>query len=326
MVDLGLDRLPGPDLESGRLVRERAGRVLRPTGALERLDQVAVWLAEWQRSSEPNIERPAAIVFFGDHGVAAEGVSAYPSSVTKAMLEAVRAAVATVSAMCASLGVDLQAVDVGVGEPTGNLRVEPALDAARFASSLEAGRRAVRDVDADFLVLGEMGIGNTTAAAALGASLLGGPVSEWTGPGSGLDEEAMAKKRQVVTNALARIGPISPIEALRELGGTELAALAGATVEARHRSIPVLLDGFVVTAALMALEVECPGALDHCWPGHLSPEPGHGRLLDRLGRAPLLDLGMRLGEASGALAALPIVRLAVDSVTRVATFDEWGIS
>ena len=326
MVELGLDRLPGPDLESGRLVRERARRVLRPEGALDRLDQVAVWVAEWQRTDQPRIERPVAIVFLADHGVTEEGVSAYPASVTRAMLAAAGAGVATVSVMTAALGVELHTVDVGVGEPTGNLRFEPALDADRFASCVEVGRRVVRDIDADLLVLGEMGIGNTTAAAALSASLLGGPVSDWVGPGSGVAEEGMTRKRQVITDALARTGPVTPLEALRQLGGAELAALAGAGVEAHHRSIPVLLDGFVVTAALMPVELERPGALDHCWPGHLSPEPGHGRLLERLGRPPLLDLGMRLGEASGALAALPIVRLAVDSVTRVATFEEWGIS
>ena len=325
MIDLALDRVPEPDVESGRKLSERAGAVLRPRGALARLDDVAVWVAEWQRTERPSIQRPAAIVFFADHGVAEEGVSAYPAEVTRAMLGAVEAGVATVSAMTSNLGVALWSVDVGVGRPTGNLRLEPALDRDRFASCLEAGREAVRALDTDLLVLGEMGIGNTTPAAALCASLLGGAVSDWVGKGSGLDEAGVAKKQTVISDALERTGPLAPLEAMRELGGAELAALAGAAVEARHRSIPVLLDGFVTTAALIPLELERPGALDHCWPGHLSPEPGHRLLLERLGRPPILDLEMRLGEASGALAALPVVSLAVDSVTRVATFDEWAI-
>ena len=326
MIDLALDRVPEPDVESGRKLRERAGAVLRPSGALGRLDDVAVWVAEWQRTERPSIQHPAAIVFFADHGVAEEGVSAYPAEITRAMFGAVEAGVATVSAMASNLGVELRSVDVGVGRPTGNLRLEPALDRDRLASCIETGREAVRALEADLLVLGEMGIGNTTPAAALCASLLEGAVSDWVGKGSGLDEAGVAKKQTVISDALERTGPLAPLEAMRELGGAELAALAGAAVEARHRSIPVLLDGFVATAALIPLELERPGALDHCWPGHLSPEPGHRLLLERLGRPPILDLEMRLGEASGALAALPVVRLAVDSVTRVATFDEWPIN
>ncbi|MGH8945256.1 MAG: nicotinate-nucleotide--dimethylbenzimidazole phosphoribosyltransferase [Acidimicrobiia bacterium] len=325
MADLDLDDLPDPDLDSGRRVALRASRVLRPAGALGRLDRLAVWLAEWQRTARPSVERPVALVFFGDHGVADDDVSAYPASITAAMLSAVESGMATVSAMTGALGVDLRPVDVGVGRPTGNIRVEPALSPERFTACLEAGRQAVRSVDADLLLLGEMGIGNTTAAAALCASMFGPPIESWVGPGSGLDESGWERKLSVVTDAVGRVGETTPVEAMRELGGSELAALAGATLEARRRSIPILLDGFVATAAVMPLDVARPGALDHCWPGHLSPEPGHRLLLDRLGKPPILALEMRLGEASGALAALPIVMLAVASILEVATFDEWGV-
>lgn len=306
-------------------MRERAGRVLRPAGALDRLDEVAAWLAEWQRTDRPAVDQPVAIVFFGDHGVAADGVSAYPAAVTKTMLEAARAGVATVSAMTASLGADLHLVDVGVGAPTGNIRIEPALTPERFEACFAAGQGVVRSAAGDLLVLGEMGIGNTTAAAALCACLFDSPFADWVGPGTGLDREGLAHKRRVVSQAVERVGTATPLQALRELGGTELAALAGATLEARRRSIPVLLDGFVVTAAVMALELARPGALEHCWPAHMSPEPGHRLLIEFLGRPPLLDLGMRLGEASGALTALGIVKLAAASVVEVATFDEWGV-
>jgi nicotinate-nucleotide--dimethylbenzimidazole phosphoribosyltransferase len=318
--------LPGPD-EAGRMaVAQRASEVLRPSGALARLDELAIWLAGWQRTSRPRVESPAAVVFVADHGVTAEQVSAYPSSVTGEMLHALREGRATAAVMARQLGVQLMVVDVGVGRPTGNLRREAALSRERFRESLNAGRRAVAGLDADVLVLGEMGIGNTTAAAAVCAALYGGRASDWTGRGTGIDEQALRRKRAVVAAARRRVGRLTePLEILRQLGGSELVALAGATVEARARSIPVILDGFVVGAAVAPLAMARPGILDHCLAGHVSAEPGHRLLLDRLGMEPLLDLDMRLGEASGGLVALALVRLAVACVTDVATFSEWGI-
>jgi nicotinate-nucleotide--dimethylbenzimidazole phosphoribosyltransferase len=328
MMDLAalLDDLPGPDASAMAAVEMRAARVLRPTGALARLDAVAGWLAGWQRTPRPRVESPAVVVFVGSHGVTAEGVSAYPSSVTSHVLDALRAGTATAAVMARVLGARLEVIDVGATEPTGNLAREPALSPERFDRCFEAGRRAVAALSTDLLVLGEMGIGNTTAAAAICAALYGGPADGWTGRGSGIDDSTLARKRAVVERAAARIPSASgPIEILRELGGSELVALAGATVEARRRSIPVLLDGFVVTAAVAPLEVARKGALDHCLAGHVSSEPGHRRLLGCLGKAPLLDLELRLGEGSGALAAVPLVALAAACVSDVATFAEAGI-
>jgi nicotinate-nucleotide--dimethylbenzimidazole phosphoribosyltransferase len=322
-----LGALPSPDEEAMAAVRDRAAQVLRPAGALARLDEVAVWLAGWQRTTHPRVEHPAAVVFVADHGVAAEGVSAYPAEVTAAMLRALREGVATASAMARSLGAGLSVVDVGVGRPSANLRREPVLSEARFRECLEAGRRAVSELEADLLVLGEMGIANTTPAAAVCATLFGGPAEEWTGRGTGIDDAGLARKVAVVEAARRRAGDgPGPLEALRQVGGPELVAIAGAAVEARLRCIPVVLDGFVVTAAVAPLEVARPGALDHCLAGHCSGEPGHRLLLDKLGKAPLLDLGLRLGEGSGALAAVPLVKLAAACVTDVATFAEWGLS
>ncbi len=272
------------------------------------------------------MDKPAAIVFVADHGVVVEDVSAYPSHVTEAMLRALREGVATAAAMAREVGCALHVVDVGVGRPTGNLAVEPALGVEEFLERFEAGRRAVAAPDCDLVVVGEMGIGNTTAAAAVSAALFGGPVDQWTGRGTGIDEERWTRKCTVVERAVQRVGEADPMEILREVGGSELVAIAGATVEARLRSIPMLLDGFVATASVAPLEALSPGALDHCIAGHLSPEPGHALLLDKLGKQPLLDLGMRLGEASGALAAIPLVKLAVASVRDVATFAEWGLA
>lgn len=326
MADPMARELPGPDAEAAAAVRARAARVLRPPGALARLDEVAAWLASWQRTSRPSVTRPAAVVFVADHGVAAEGVSAFPAAVTAHMLEALRDGVATAAVMAREAGARLEVVDVGVGRPTGNLLCEPALGEAAFAAAMGAGRQAVAALDADLLVLGEMGIANTTAAAAVCAALYGGPAELWTGRGTGVDDATYAAKVSVVERAVARVGrDATPLEVLRQLGGSELAAIAGAVIEARMRSIPVLLDGFVVTAAACVLDHDRPGALAHCLAAHRSAEPGHGVLLSKLGLDPLLDLGMRLGEGSGALAAIPLVRLAAACVNEVPTFEERGM-
>jgi nicotinate-nucleotide--dimethylbenzimidazole phosphoribosyltransferase len=319
--------LPGPDGVAASAVRERAWKVLRPTGALARLDEVAAWLAGWQRTPAPAVRRPAAVVFVADHGVVSEGVSAYPAQVTAAMFRALEEGVATAAVMAREIGARLQVVDVGVGRPSANLVREPALSKDRLKECFETGRRAVAGLDADLLVLGEMGIANTTPAAAVCAALFGGPAEEWTGRGTGIDDATYARKAAAVGAARRRIEGVSePLEVLRQVGGPELAAIAGATVEARRRSLPLVLDGFVATAAVAPLEATRPGALDHCVAGHCSGEPGHRLLLDKLGKPPLLDLGLRLGEGSGALAAVPLIRLAAACVIEVATFEEWGLS
>lgn len=324
LIDLA--KAAQPDDASASAVAGRARRVLRPPGALQRLDDLAVWLAAWQHTERPRVEDRLILIFGGDHGVAAEGVSAYPESVTAAMMEALRSGTATASVMAREVGARIEMVDVGVGVPTGNIRHEPAMDEAGFHRAVEAGRSAVAmSGPVDVLALGEIGIGNTTAAAATCLALLGGRPTDWVGPGTGLDAGGVAHKSQVVTEAVDRISVADPLQVLRELGGWEMAALAGAVIEARHRSIPVLLDGFVVTAAALALATAHPGFLDHCWPAHVSAEPGHRRLVEFLGRPPILNLEMRLGEGSGAIAALPLVSLAARSVVDVATFEEVGL-
>jgi nicotinate-nucleotide--dimethylbenzimidazole phosphoribosyltransferase len=316
--------LPAPDEESRALVSARAAEILRPAGALARLDELAVWMAGWQRTRLPAVTRPVAIVFAADHGVAADGVSAYPADVTAAMLSAFRQGVSSINAMAAIAGARVVAVDCGVGRPTANFRHEPALDQTRFAEAVELGRAAVSDLDTDLLVVGEMGIGNTTTAAAVVACTLGGSADEWVGAGTGVDAEGRARKVAAVADAQARVGVVAhALDALAEVGGAELVALAAAVVEARRRSIPVVLDGYVATAAVLPLALAVPGALDHCVAGHVSAEAGHRRLLERLGLRPLLDLDMRLGEASGAMAAVPLLAMACRLVVDVPTFGEW---
>ena len=324
-LDALLEAAPGPDEAAAVAVRERSLRVVRPRGALERLDRVAVWLAGWQRTRRPQVVRPAIVVFAGDHGVVEEGVSTVPGSVTAAVADALREGKATASVLAAEVGAAFTLVDAGIGRPTANFTREPALSAERFDESFELGRAVVRDLDADLLVLGEMGIGNTTSAAAVACLVFGMTPEDWTGRGTGVDDAGLARKIEAVRRACARVGEADPVEALRQVGGTELVAIAGAVVEARLRSLPVVLDGFVVTSAVAPLVKVHPGALDHCVAGHRSPEPGHALLLEKLGREPLLDLGLRLGEGSGALAAVPLIRLAARGVIDVATFDELGL-
>jgi nicotinate-nucleotide--dimethylbenzimidazole phosphoribosyltransferase len=320
-----LSRLPESDDVAERAVRARADDILRPSGALARLDDLAVHIAGWQRSPAPSIRRPAGLIFAADHGVATSGeISAYPTTVTAAMLSAFDKGRATISALARSVGATVTAVDVGVGVPTGDIRYEAAIDKHRFAEIVDAAVAAMDRIDTDLLVLGEMGIGNTTVAAALACGVLGGDPADWVGRGTGVDDDGLARKRDAVTLARNRIAAISdPIEIMREIGGAELTAIAAATIAARLRSIPVLLDGYVVTAAVLPLHAARPGALDHCIVGHCSAEPGHRRLLAHLGLDPLLDLNLRLGEGSGAMAAVPLVRAACDAVVDVATFTEW---
>ncbi len=319
-----LSDLPRPDAEAQKALAGRAADILRPAGAFARLDEAAVWLAGWQGSASPAVERPHVLVLAGDHGVAGEGsgVSAYPADVTQAMVAAFRADRSSVNALARQVGAEVHVIDLGVGDPCGDIRIEDALSLERAREIALEVTAHVDALDTDLLVIGEMGIGNTTPAAAVATALMGGSATEWTGPGTGVDP--MVAKVSAVEAAVARIGAESdPLEVLRRVGGSELVGMAAATLAARRRSIPVLLDGYVVTASLMPLEVAAPGALDHCFAGHVSPEPGHRRLLDRLDKQPLLDLDLRLGEASGALAAVPLLRGACVALTEVPTFTEW---
>jgi nicotinate-nucleotide--dimethylbenzimidazole phosphoribosyltransferase len=266
-------------------------------------------------------------VFAADHGVAARGVSAFPASVTAQMLANFRAGGAAINRLAATLGARIDVIDAGVGRPTADFTEGPAMTDAELAAALSLGWDAV-DPDADLLIPGEMGIGNTTAAAALCAALLGGGAETWTGRGTGVDDAGLARKRETLRLGLARhAGALAdPLEALRRLGGREIAAMAGAIAAARVRRIPVMLDGFICCAAAATLHRERPGALDHCLAGHRSAEAGHSALLDALGMEPLLELSMRLGEGSGAATAALILKAALACHAGMATFAEAGVA
>ena len=318
-----LTDLSKPNEEARTELITRLEDILRPSGALQRLDELAVFMAGWQASSAPRVEKPTVLIFASDHGVTAAGVSAYPSSVTEAMMSAFKSGRSTVNAFARISGATVIARDVGIGRPTGDIRFEPAMTETRFLQALNSGREAVGGIDTDLLVLGEMGIGNTTPSAAISAALLGGSVSEWVGRGTGVDDEGLRRKRDAVQQAVKRVGRAAPGEILRQLGGAEIVAIAGAIIEARSRKIPVVLDGFVVAAAAVPLYAYNPSALQHCLAAHQSAEIGHRRLLEYMGLKPLLDLNFRLGEASGGAAVIPLISMACAAANDVPTFAEF---
>ena len=267
-----------------------------------------------------------ALVFAGNHGICARGVSPYPASVTAQMVANFAAGGAAISRLTRTYGAALEVIALDLDRPTSDFTVSPAMSEAECLDAVGRGAAAVPD-RADLLLLGEMGIGNTTVAAALCCALFGGAPASWVGPGTGLDDAGMARKSEAVAAgvALHRLHLDDPFEVLCRVGGREQAALVGAILAARRRSIPVVLDGFVCCAAAAVVARLVPGGLGHCLAGHRSAEPAHGRLLEMLGLAPLLDLGMRLGEGSGAAMALGILRGAVACHADMATFAEAGV-
>jgi nicotinate-nucleotide--dimethylbenzimidazole phosphoribosyltransferase len=266
-------------------------------------------------------------IFAGNHGVTAHGVSAYPSAVTQQMVENFARGGAAINQICLANDLGLKVLDLALEIPTGDITVEAAMDEADCAKTMAFGMEAVAG-GIDLLCIGEMGIGNTTIAAAIFAALFGGDAADWVGRGTGVDDAGLARKREAVEAALAfHKGRLSdPLEVLRRVGGRELAAMAGAIVAARHQRVPVIVDGYVATAAAAVLYATDKGAVDHCLFGHVSAEPGHRRALARMEKAPLLDLGMRLGEGTGAALAAGIVRAAARTHAGMATFAEAGVS
>jgi nicotinate-nucleotide--dimethylbenzimidazole phosphoribosyltransferase len=322
-----LRQLPGPDAAAADAARSRQAALTKPPGSLGRLEDLAVWLAGWQGRDPPRLDRVLVLVFAGNHGVAARGVSAYPAAVTAQMVRNFEVGGAAINQLCRLARAELAVVPLELERPTGDFCIDPAMTEAECLDTLNRGMASVH-VDLDLLAVGEMGIGNTSAAAAICAALYGGPAAWWTGPGTGLDQHGVAHKAAVVGRGLTRHAEAfrDPLEVLRRLGGREIAAMAGAVLAARLYGVPVLLDGFVAGAAAAVLHAQVPDALDHALAAHLSAEPGHARLLEHLRLRPLLELDMRLGEASGAALAVLICRAALACHAHMATFAEAGVS
>lgn len=335
-----------PDPDARRAAEARQQILTKPPGALGRLEEVAIRLSALQGTERPCIERVHIAVFAGDHGVAREGVSAFPQAVTAEMVRNFARGGAAISVLARQLGATLEVINLGtvndpgpfdgvkshrLGAGTANLAREAAMSEHQLAQALDAGRHAAERAklaDVQLFIGGEMGIGNTTAATALACALLGATPSLLAGPGTGLDANGVARKAEVIRRALAlhqhRLS--DPLEALRRLGGFEIAALAGAYIACAHMGLPVLVDGFIATAAALVAARRCGGADAWFIYSHASAEPGHVRVLTALGARPLLDLGMRLGEGSGAAAAVPLLRLACALHNEMATFAEAGVS
>ncbi len=322
-----LKHLPGPDLEAGSAAGLRQSQLTKPPGSLGRLEDLAIWLATWQARHPPRMDHPRVAVFAGNHGVAARGVSAYPAAVTAQMVQNFIVGGAAINQLCRVVDADLKVYEMNLDRPTGDIVLEPAMSEEECAKAMAYGMMAV-EPGIDALALGEMGIGNTTAAAALCAGLFGGDAADWTGPGTGVSGAALEEKRKAVAAAVARHRPDArdPFDLLRRLGGLELAAITGAILAARLGRVPVVLDGFVSTAAAATLFAADRHALDHCIVAHVSAEPGHRRLLEQISQRPLFDLGMRLGEGSGAALALGVLKAAAACHADMATFAEAGVS
>lgn len=317
---------PNPDIAAA--ARDRQRQLTKPDGALGRLEELSVWVASCQNRCPPEtFQHPRVIVFAGDHGVAAAGVSAYPPSVTAQMVRNIEAGGAAVNVLAALAGASVRVADIAVGRPSGNIAVEDALTEEQAHAALAAGialADAEIDSGADLLIAGDMGIGNTTPATVLVAALTGSEPVAVVGRGTGVDDAGWARKTAAVRDALRRTKDVraDPVALLARAGGADLAAITGFVAHAAVRRTPVLLDGLVVTAAALVAEQLAPGARQWWLAGHRSTEPAHSLALQRLRLDPVLDLQMRLGEGSGALVALPVLQAAAGTLAQMATFDE----
>jgi nicotinate-nucleotide--dimethylbenzimidazole phosphoribosyltransferase len=322
-----LATLPEPDAEARAAAAARQAVLTKPAGSLGRLEDIALFMAGWQGTARPAITRGRTAIFAGNHGVTVHGVSAFPPAVTAQMVANFEAGGAAINALAYAAGLELSVTALDLDRPTGDFTVGPAMSEEECLLALNAGAAAV-DPSLDLLTVGEMGIGNSTTAAMLCAFSFDEDATVWVGRGTGVDDAGLARKMAVIERGRAchAASPRDPFEILARIGGREIAAIAGAVLAARHHRVPVVLDGFISCAALAPLALTVPGIVDHCLAGHCSVEPGHARLLERLGLSPLLRLDMRLGEGSGAAVAVNIIRSALAAHDGMATFAEAGVS
>lgn len=319
--------LPEFSTDARKQAADREPILTKPAGSLGRLEEISHWMASWQGSYPPRVKSVHCNVYAGNHGVVAQGVSAYPSEVTEQMVKNFIDGGAAVNQLCGTFDVDLQVHEMALAQPTQDMSLGPAMSDEDCAEAFFYGMTTIKD-HTDLICIGEMGIGNTTAAAAMAHALFDEDPAIWVGRGTGVDDETLTLKTAVVAKSVSvnKAAMRDGLEVLRCVGGRELAAMAGAVVAARLKRIPVLLDGYVCTAAVAALEAICPGALDHCMVAHNSVEPGHKILCEKINKQPLFDMGMRLGEGSGAVLAVGMVRAAVACHNGMATFADAGVS
>jgi len=319
--------LPSGHPAASTAVAQREATLTKPPRSLGRLEDLVAWLAHWQGHASPRLDRVEILVFAGNHGVTKRGVSAYPAEVTAQMVANFASGGAAINQLARAGAAELRVIPLSLDAPTADFTQQPALSEREFLAAVTTGYAAVSS-SCDLVCLGEMGIGNTTAAAAIAAALFGGGGTRWAGRGTGVDEDGLARKRAVIDQALARHASLlhDPLAIAAAFGGRELAAILGAALAARRQRIPVLIDGFVCTAAVAPLAKLRADTLAHAQAGHVSAEAAHRMLLAELDLIPVLDLGMRLGEASGAAVAVLILRAALACHTGMATFAQAGVS
>ncbi|MEM5467791.1 nicotinate-nucleotide--dimethylbenzimidazole phosphoribosyltransferase [Celeribacter marinus] len=320
-----LAHAPAPDYSAREQAQSRNAQLTKPAGSLGRLEEIALWYAGWRGDARPRVAAPQVIIFAGNHGITAKGVSAFPPEVTVQMVANFEHGGAAINQLSRNAGASMSVHAIDLDRPTVDFTQGAAMDEADCVAALTVGWNAV-DPTADLLVVGEMGIGNTTSAAAIANALYGGAAAAWVGRGTGVSDAGLKLKEDVVAAGVARHADKDALGILAALGGRELAAMAGAIARARALRIPVILDGFICTAAAATLEHACAGALDHCIAGHQSDEAAHGRLLAALGKEPLVSLGLRLGEGSGAALVIPLIRAALECHSGMATFAEAGVA
>lgn len=319
--------LPSPVTEAVDAVRARDATLTKPAGSLGRLEELVEWLAAWQGKAPPAITRPLVAIFAGNHGIAEQGVSAFPSSVTQQMVENFSAGGAAINQLCTANNLGLKVFDLALDLPTPDITLKDAFDEKTCAATMAFGMEAIAG-GTDLLCIGEMGIANTTVAAAIFFALYGGQPEDWVGKGTGVDDAGLQRKITAVRRAVGRasVSKSNGLEVLRRLGGREIAAMCGAILAARVERIPVIVDGFVATSSAAILHSVSPASIDHCLFSHVSGEQAHGAVLERLGKTALLDLNMRLGEGTGAAIAAGIVKSAVAVHSGMATFEQAGVS
>jgi nicotinate-nucleotide--dimethylbenzimidazole phosphoribosyltransferase len=308
-------------------VRMHDAQLTKPPGSLGRMEELVEWLARWQGKPTPTLDNPMVAIFAANHGVTDQGVSAFPREVTAQMVANFTAGGAAISQICALHELNLRVFELALELPTGDITLAPAMDDKTCAATIAYGMEAIAGRP-DCLAIGEMGIGNTTVAAAIFAALYGGTGADWVGRGTGVDDAGLARKADAVNRALAfhRDALADPLAILARLGGREVAAMLGALVAARHQKTPVIVDGFVATAAAAIAHAVNPHAIDHCVFAHVSAESAHAKALEQMGVTPLLDLKMRLGEGSGAALGIVLAKTALHLHTHMATFESAGVS
>ncbi|MCJ8323278.1 MAG: nicotinate-nucleotide--dimethylbenzimidazole phosphoribosyltransferase [Rhizobiales bacterium] len=306
---------------------ERQGQLTKPQASLGKLETIAIWLAGWQKTQTPRLNKVDTLIFAGNHGVTKHGVSLFPAEVTAQMVGNFETGGAAINQLCKLNGANLKVMALDLDRPTADFTRAAAMNELEFLTAINVGANAIA-ADADMITLGEMGIGNTTSASAITLALFGGSATDWTGSGTGLADEAIGKKAEIIQQSVAFHADYKhqPLEVLRRLGGRELAAIFGATLAARAKNIPVLLDGFICCAAVAPLFKLNENALSIALAGHQSQEQAHVKLLSALNLEPLLNLNMRLGEGSGAAVALGIVQAAIHTHNGMATFAEASVA